>query len=107
MADYRWDKDTAHLPQSRRDLGNGDYVEETIRVCPVCADVDCMEHDDHPEAQSPSEMALTEAQRMAPVIAASRIVLDAWDVSEGTPPRLRMALSDLSDALARFDRIPF
>jgi hypothetical protein len=105
VSDYRYDKiaDQANRPQ--REPGNGLIIEESTSICPVCFDVDCRMHIE-PEP-SPAEVVMAEVMRQAPVIAAARACLAAWDASEDVPPRVRMALSDLSDALAKFDRLPF
>jgi hypothetical protein len=105
VSEYFFDKlANDHRTERRHRLGI--EVDETTSICPVCADVDCMEHADNVEA-TPGELAMAEVRRMAPVVAAARSCLDAWDVSENVPPRIRMALSDLSDALAKMDQIPF
>lgn len=90
----------------KRGEWNGDSTWEEIRVCPVCLDVDCTVHAGHEEA-SVAERALEDSVRAAAVVAAARFALSAWDVSEGTPRRLAAALSDLSDALAKYDNLPF
>jgi hypothetical protein len=80
-------------PRQRED---GSYEE--IRVCTVCADVDCLIHPE-PGAEA--------AELTASVVAQARHVLDAWDVSEDVPRRLSVQLSLLSDALAELDGLPF
>jgi hypothetical protein len=104
MSDYRFDKLSNDFREERRRRGDDSF--ETTRICPVCADVDCLEHADHVES-SPGELMAAEVRRMAPVLSVARATLNAWDVSENVPPRLIRALADLSDALAKYDDLPF
>lgn len=97
MADFRsrgWLEDAR---TERRQTWNGEEADEVTAICPECADVDCPVHDTAP----------SEAERTATVIAQARCVLDAWDASEGIPPRLAVQLSQLSDAMAALDGLPF
>lgn len=86
-----------------REPGNAVIVDETTAICPVCHDVDCNLHADDADALEAERVA----RDTAAVISSARACLDAWDASDAVPPRIRMALSDLSDALAKLERIPF
>lgn len=80
----------------------GIIENEATALC-WCGDVDCLTHADDPAA--------IEAERVhmdtAGVVLAARMCLDAWDVSETVPPRIHRALAELSDALAKLDKLPF
>jgi hypothetical protein len=102
MSDYRFDKLSNDFREERRRRGDDSF--ETTRIC-HCGDVDCMAHPEDPP--SAAELVAAEVRRMAPVLSVARATLDAWDVSENVPPKLTSALADLSDALAKFDDIPF
>lgn len=90
----------------------GILEHEATALCPVCADIDCLEHT--PDAPTSAELAMRsaiseirKAKDAAEVVAAARACLDAWDAEYNLPKRIQSALSNLSDAMARMDKIPF
>ena len=81
---------------------NGDFVPERIEVC-WCGDVSCPRHADDPAALEAERVAADTAG----VVSAARAILDAFDAADTTVPRrVSAAVMDLSDALARLDRLP-